>query len=308
MSQELVVDEAKFTEITNVDEQYDSLKMSNPSNEEIDVEAFIQHLQHVQNLDQIEHLTINYNSSLNNLNVLRAFTNLRSLSVYGQYIQSLEGIEWFSKGEYIQIQTYRNRRRDLSQLVQTNIKHIDLYVERAEDLLSVAGCKQLKSADIYCSKENDFSEWSKVTAERISFKRCKFTELGDMANIPALDYISVIRCRSLERFIGDNSNIKRLVVDSCNKLDLRTLRTFERVEALIVNSCKQEMNLTEIGGLEHVKHIDFILCNVQVDFIGLKDYFPNIESLHISGMKKERGLELKAWNPDVRITSRSFEL
>ncbi len=76
---------------------------------------------------------------------------------------------------------------------------------------------------------------------------------------------------------------------------------------LIVNSCTKEMNLTEIR-LKYVKHIDFILCNVEVDLINLKEYFPNIESLHISGMKKEYGLQLKQLNPDVQITSRSFEL
>jgi len=149
MSQELVIDEARFTEISHIDAESDSLKISNSSNIEVDVEALIAHLHQVKGIDQIEDLTINYNSSLKNLSVLRAFPNLRSLFVYGQYIKSLEGIEWFSKGEYIQIQTHRNRRRDISHLAQTPIKHIDLYVERAEDLLAIAGCQHLKTIDIY---------------------------------------------------------------------------------------------------------------------------------------------------------------
>ncbi|WP_213507206.1 hypothetical protein [Paenibacillus faecis] len=176
----------------------------------------------------------------------------------------MEGIEWFIKGEYIQIQTHRNRQRNISQLAQTKVKYIGLYVEQSEDVVAVAGCKYLKTINIYRSKENDFSSWSKVTADTISFKSCKFAELGNMARILALEDLNVLGCRNLERFTGDNSTIKRLIVDGSKKLDLRTLKTFTGVEVLIINSFTQELNLTEIGGLTSVKHIDFIVSEAGV--------------------------------------------
>ncbi|MDQ0062444.1 hypothetical protein [Paenibacillus harenae] len=309
MTLELTVDESTFTQLVNIEPQYDSLKISNQSDIKVDADALIEHLRLMEGIERVETLTINYNSSLVDLGVLRAFKNVKKLFVYGQHIKSFEGIEWFSKGVYIQIQTHRNRRRDISQLSQTKVKHIDLYVERTEDISAVAGCKYLKTIDIYRSMvEPNLAEWKEIQFERISFKSCKFKELGNIAVVPGLSYINVLGGRSLERFTGDNSNIKRLVVDSCKKLDLSTLKTFEGIEVLIVNSCTKEMNLSEIRGLKYVKHIDFILCNVEVDLINLKEYFPNIESLHISGMKKEYGLQLKQLNPDVQITSRSFEL
>lgn len=308
MSEELIVDESLFTYLTHIEPQYDSLKISNPSDIQVDAAALIEHLKQMKGIDKIKNLTIEYNSSLKNLDVLRAFTNLKILYVYGPQIQSFDGIEWFSKGEYIQIQTHRNRRRDISRLSQTTVKNIDLFVERIEDISAVAGCKYLKTIDIYRSMEPNLAEWKESPVESISFKSCKFKELGNTAAISGLNDISVLGCRSLERFKEDNSNIKRLVVDSCKKLDLSTLKTFEGIEVLIVNSCTKEMNLTEIRGLKYVKSINFILCNMEVDLINLKEYFPNIESLHVSGMKKEYGLQLKQLNPDVQITSRSFEL
>lgn len=308
MSEELIVDESRFTYLTHIEPQYDSLKISNPSDIQVDAAALIEHLKQMKGINKIENLTINYNSSLKNLDLLRAFTNLKILYVFGQHIQSFDGIEWFSKGEYIKIETHRNRRRDISQLSQIKVKRINLNVERIEDLSAIAGCKYLKTIDIYRSMEPDLKEWKDVPFEEISFKSCKFKELGNTAAISGLNDISVLGCRSLERFKEDNSNIKRLVVDSCKKLDLSTLKTFEGIEVLIVNSCTKEMNLTEIRGLKYVKSINFILCNVEVDLINLKEYFPNIESLHVSGMKKEYGLQLKQLNPDVQITSRSFEL
>ncbi|NIK70559.1 hypothetical protein [Paenibacillus sp. BK720] len=308
MSEELIIDESQFSHLTYIAPQYKSLKISNPSDVQVDAEALIKHLKQTGGIDRIEKLTINYNSSLKNLDVLRAFTNLKILYVFGHHIQSFDGIEWFNVGEYINIETHRNRRRDISQLSQIKVKRMDLYVERIEDLSAIAKCSYLKTIDIYHSMEPDLKEWKEVPFDEISFKSCKFKELGNTAAIASLYDLSVLGCRSLEQFRGDNSNIKRLVVDNCKKLDLGTLTTFEGVEVLIVNSCTKEMNLKEIRGLKYVKSIDFILCNVEVDLIDLKEYFPKIESLHISGMKKEYGLQLKRLNPDVMITSRSFEL
>ncbi|SMF86067.1 hypothetical protein SAMN05661091_3271 [Paenibacillus uliginis N3/975] len=308
MSEELIVDESRFAQLSSIEPQYDSLRITNPSEIQVDGEALIEHLKRMNGIDKIEELIIDYNSSLKNLSIVSAFTNLKFLFVYGQHIQSFDGIESFTKGEYIKIQTHSNRRRDISQFSNTTVTGIDLYVERKEDLTAIAGFKYLKTIDIYRSMEPDLEEWKDVHFENLSFKRCKFKELGNTAAISGLTTIDVLGCRSLERFTGGNQRIKRLVVDGCKKLDLRTLKTFEGIETLIVNSCPNEMNLTEIGGLKNVKHIDFILCEVQVDLIHLKEYFPDLESLHISQMKKDYGMQLKELNPDVEISSRSFKL
>lgn len=309
LSEELIVDESKFTQLTTIEPQYDSLRISNPSEIQVDAEALIAHLKRIKGIDKFEELIIDYNSSLKNLSIVSVFPNLKFLFVYGHYIQSLDGIESFSKGRFIKIQTHCNRRRDISQLSNAGVNNIDLFVEKKEDLTAIAGFKDIKILDIYHSPmEPDFEEWKDVRFENLSFKSCKFKELGNTAANSGLGYISVLGCRNLERFTGDNSNIKRLVLDGSKKLDLRTLKTFEGIETLIVNSCTYEMNLTEIGGLKNVKHIDFILCQVQVDLIYLKEYFPKIESLHISQMKKDYGMQLKELNPDVEITSNSFRL
>lgn len=308
MTQELVLEETRFTELTHIDEQYHWLEISNPLNLKVDVEALTDHLQHVEGINRITTLTINYNSSLTDLRVLRAFPNLKNLFVYGYQIKTFDGIEWFRNVEFIYIDTDRNRRRDISKISQTKVERIDLFVTRKEDLTAIARCRELQSIDIYRSMEPNFEEWGNMPAEKMSFKSCKFKELGNLSWLPNLKELDVLGCRSLERFKGDNSNIKRLVVETCNKLDLSTLKTFDGVEVLIVNSCTKSLNLTEIGGLNNVRSIDFLSCeNVKVDLINLKEYFPNIESLYISGMKKEFGKQLKELNPDVKIKSYSFQ-
>lgn len=309
MITEFSIDESNFSDIVQIDSQYNGLEISNPFGIEVDAETLTEYLKKLDGIDQIEKLIIDYNSSLADLRVLQAFTNIRILYIYGQNIKTFDGIEYLNKGEYIEIQTHRNRKRDISQLSQSNVKRIDLYVERVEDYLAVAACKYLKSMDIFHSAiEPDFSLWKQSPVESIQFKSCKFKEIGNIASLSRLTYLSVRGCRSFERFKGDNSSIRRLDVDSCRKLDLRTLTTFTDVEILVVNSCTKELNLTEIKGLNKVKSLDLILCKVKVDLINLKDYFPNLEYLHVSHMKKDYGLQLKQLNPDVKITSWSFKL
>ncbi|WP_373231868.1 hypothetical protein [Cohnella sp.] len=156
---ELTIDESTFTQLVNIDPQYDSLKISNQSDIQVDADALIEHLRQIRGIDKVIKLTIDYNSSLKNLGVLCAFNNLKILYVCGQHIQSFDGIGWFDKDDYIKIQTHRNRRRDISQLSQATVKNIDLFVERAEDLSAVAGFKFLNTVDIYRSMEPNLAEW-----------------------------------------------------------------------------------------------------------------------------------------------------
>lgn len=308
MFTELIVDESNFSEIVLLETQYECVTISNQQGIEVDEHAFIEHWKNVGGVEHVRILSIDYDSSLKNVNVLSAFPNVKNLILSGRHIASLEGIEYFKHGEYICMDTYKNRRRNIAQISQTKVNHILLSVERIEDLSAIAECKYLTSLELRRSMQLDLTTWSSVPLNSMVFKRGKFKELGETATIPSLMDLDVLGCRNLERFTGDNSRITRLLIDACKKLDLRTLKTFEGIETLIVNSCTYEMNLTEIGGLKNVKSIDFILCNVQVDLINLKEYFPNIESLHISHMKKEYGMKLKELNPDVHITGRSFSL
>lgn len=56
----------------------------------------------------------------------------------------------------------------------------------------------------------------------------------------------LLGCCSLERFTGDNSRITWMWIDGSKKLDLRTVQTFQGIEAIAVIGNSNETALSEI--------------------------------------------------------------
>jgi hypothetical protein len=244
---------------------------------------------------------------LTDLNVIKAFPNLRNIRVYGYKIKSLDGLEWFQQGDFIDICMETNRKRRIDKISRAHITRMSLHYARPEDLDDIADCLTLNSLELYQSQDLDFAKWKRMNLETILLKRGKFEEIANTVDIPCLKSIYVLGFRSLERFAGDNSRITRLLVDNCKKLDLQTIQTFKGIKVLIVNSCPNDIALTEIGQLEHQESIDLINCNVNVDTLTLNHHFPKIKELHISNMKKEQAIELSQANPDVLITTKTYK-
>lgn len=307
MTLELVIEESNFYDLKRIELGYEKIEFTNHLGVEVDSDALVDYLSAVEGVDQIQSLSIDWNSQLKDLKVIKAFPNLRYIKVYGYKIMSLEGLRWFQQGEYIKICTETNRRRRINQISQAPLKRMSLQYARSEDLHDIAECLTLNDLELIRSKELDISKWSRISLESLSLKQGKFTELGDTGEIICLNDISIIGCRSLERFAGDNSRITRLLIDNCKKLDLRTIQTFKGIKFLVVNSCPNEIGLTEIGEFKYLKEISLINCNIKVDTTDLNRHFPKLKELHISNMKKEQAIELSQSNPDILITTRTFK-
>jgi len=96
----------------------------------------------------------------------------------------------------------------------------------------------------------------------------------------------VLGCRNLERFTGDNSRITYMIIEG-KKLDIRTIKTFQNIEALIMNGNSNEMALSEMGEFRKSRSLWLLNCNVHIDITNLKAQFPSIKEIKISNMNKE---------------------
>jgi Leucine-rich repeat (LRR) protein len=307
-SKELEIEEPNIRDLKLIEPGYDEIELSNKLGSEVDSTILANHMGSVVGIDQIQTLTINYSSLLKDLKIIKAFPNLRNINVFGKQIASLEGLEWFHQGEYININTDSNRRRRITKISEAPIKRMILEVARTEDLDDISQCSKLNYLDLFRSNEVEFSNWSNIPLESIGLKQGKFKEIGNTVKIMSLKKMRVLGCRNLERFVGDNSRITWMIIEGCKKLDLRTIKTFQGIEVLIVNGNLNEIGLTEIGELKQLKSISLIDCNVQVDILKLKHLFPSLKELHISQMKKEQVLELSQHNPEVLVSGKIFRV
>ncbi|NOU71801.1 hypothetical protein GC098_10275 [Paenibacillus sp. LMG 31458] len=309
MGLELKVEESNFRDLKRIELDYDSIEFTNRLGIEVDSTELSDFMGNVEGIGQIETLSINFSSQLKDLEVVRAFPNLRNIAVYGYQITSLDGMGGFQQGEYIKISTEsKNRRRRIAQISQAPIKRMSLQFARPEDLDAIGECVTLNSLDLFRSMDLDFSKWKRVPLESLGLMQGKFKELGNTAQVESLSNMRVLGCRNLEWFTGDNSRITRMVIEGCKKLDLRTLQSFQNIEALIVNGNSNKVALNEIGELKQLKSLWLIDCNVQVDISNLKHQFSRLEELQISNMKNEQVLELSQLNTGVIVSGRTYTL
>lgn len=301
---ELIVDESNFRKLERIEYGYNAIEITNDLGGELDSASLIDYLCAVEGASQIETLTINYSSQLRDLKVMKAFPNLKNIVVYGYKIVSLEGLEWFKKGQYIDICTERNRGRKIADISRAPIERMNLQFARHEDLEAIGECLTLNSLNLFRSTDLDFSKWRRVPLETLALKQGKFKELGNTTQVESLKNLKILGCRNLERLTCDNSRVTWMIIEGCKKLDLRTIQTFQRIEALIVNGSPNEINLTEIGELKHLESLWLLNCNVQVSTTNLLHQFPKLKELRITNLKKEQVLELARLNPDVKISGK----
>jgi hypothetical protein len=293
------IEESNFKEIKSLN-GLTEVELRNRLRIEIDADEMYRHLLTVDGTDKVEFFYIRYDSCLKTLEIIRAFPNLRGLSVGGSAITSLDGLEMFRNGRYININTWKNKKRNIAKISEAPIWAMDLYCETPEDLDAIKNCKLLNHLVISKSPEPDFHAWKDVPLKYLSLGSYgKFTELSDTASVKTLEDIMIGYCGKFERFTGDNSKIKDLTVVSCKNFDVRSLDSFQSLEFLCVNDCASEIALSELPSLPKLRNLQLFTCKVNYDILDLKKKFPKLEEFWPSRIKKDQAVSLSEANADV---------
>jgi Leucine-rich repeat (LRR) protein len=301
MSDILVIDESNFKEIKSLNGLTD-VALNNSLRIEIDMEEIYRYLVTVDGTDKVESLHIGAFSCLKNVEIIKVFPNLRNLFVHGSKITSFDGLEMFRNGSYIDINTGKNTKRDISKISAAPIRSMELYYERLEDFDAVKNCLLLNHLVIAKSPGPDFYVWENVPLNYLGLiSYGKFTELSDTASVKTLERLMVGGCQKFERFTGDNSKVKNLTVVTCKKFDVRSLCSLRNLEFLCVNNCAPEIALSELPALPKLRTLWLYTCRVNYDIFDLKKKFPKLEVFWPSRIKKEQAVSLSKANADVVV-------
>jgi hypothetical protein len=295
---ELEIDEAHVATAPGAD--YESVLLGNRAGVDVDESRLREELGRLAHADAVRSLVVEPSSRVTSLRFLAAFPALETLELYGLRLRTLDGLEGFTRGRYLKLDTGRNRERDIARLADAPITTLSLAWANPGDLAAIAGCTALRELALAACPPLRLEPWSEVPLESIALGAGAFGELADTAQIPTLRRMNLDRCRRFERFAGDNGGIEWMVVQRCDRLDFATLRTCPNLEFLSVVAIKPELRLSRFASLPRLRSLSLQNCNVTLDAL---DTAPSLEELVITDLPDAAAARLSAANAGVVVST-----
>jgi len=237
------------------------------------------------------------------MSFIKSLPGLLSVSIYGKILHSLEGIEDFP-GEIIIIDTGNNTKRNIDDISKTAIETLDIKWANTNDVIAIGRCKRLKRVRIANIPELYFDMWSNTLLENIQIIGGKITEIKDTIRLTKLKILHCAACRKLERFNGDNSGVTGMIIDSCNKLDIITIFSFNNIEFIAIVDMKNEIPLSVFSQLPDLRELRIQgRSNVKYDTLQLNQQASKLQQIYIQSMKTNVAIEMSICNLNTSISN-----
>lgn len=232
--EELEIEESQAPSLSRIPSGADTLELINRTGTEVEESVLGTELARVPGIERIRSLTLTPSSRVKNLRFLESLPWLENLQLNGLRLQTLEGIEGFRNGRFINLDTGRNRSRDIAKIAEARISRLMLEWARPEDLEAIGGSTTITELSLSNCPPLALDRWQRVPIETLGLFGGTIEELADTRHIASLRKLTLYNCGKLERFSGDNGNVTWMVIQRCKKLDLRTISTFRGLEFLAV--------------------------------------------------------------------------
>jgi len=298
----LIINEAKMDFKHNILKDIKYICFENESKINPKTDLLFGKLKSLKFRDKIETLTIEYNSSLEDLNLLEFFPNVEKLLLYGSNIKNLKGIEKAKKIKYIIIETEKNRRRLIDGIENLHLDDLEIRVERREDIEVISNCLSLNRLTLRGSFDFNIQKFSNLKISELSFIGGRYLELNNLKILSNLRKIQLGYCSKLEAFGKDNDNIVDLDIESCNKLNFTSIGYLSNLEKISIRSQKKINDLEWIKPLG--KLLELEITGTQINNI---DFNPIIESKNLNkvwlSVSNKKIKEIGIANKNVKISN-----
>jgi hypothetical protein len=305
LNDELKIDECSIHKV-NYKNIYDTLSLYN-SGCEIDEDTLYDKLIKIDNLNKIKSFIVEPSSKITDVKMIKAFPYLENIFVYGYNIQSLDGLEYFKNGRFIEINTGKNKKRNIDEINNVNIKTISINGLTHEDADVISKNTTIKKILINNCPNIIFQKWKSVPIESIQLWGGTIDELSNLSHINSLNSLTLYGHKKLEKFTGDNSNIKWLIIQHCNLINISSINTFSNINYLTMQGIKQEIGISLFFKLKSLIDLSLLNCHIKLDNIDLKKNLVNLERITISGIKKEQLVNISKNNKDLIISNGKLE-
>ncbi|MDD4570621.1 MAG: hypothetical protein PHE70_10945 [Tepidanaerobacteraceae bacterium] len=120
------IEESDIRSLKTIDNGYHTIKLENNTGQEVDGNEIAEYFSRIEGIKEVKTLAISYNSNLKDLMVIKGFPNLLNINVHGHKIKTFDGLEFFSKGSYLYINTDKNRSRSIANISQAPLTRLTL--------------------------------------------------------------------------------------------------------------------------------------------------------------------------------------
>jgi hypothetical protein len=303
LENKLRLEEWDVGSIHRIEATHDTLSLCNLSGKDIDERELADDLARIAGIEAVKSVVVEPSSRVTSLLFLKAFPAAERLRLNGLRLRSLDGLERFGSGRFLEIDTGRNTRRDIGDLAATPITRLVLRWANPGDLEAIERSATLRELLLSSCPELPLRRWRAVPLETMSLFGGVVSELTDTGQIPSLRKVTLDDCRKLERFAGDNGHVTWMVVQHCNRIDWPTIAAFVALEHLWVVGVKNELPLSAFVRLERLRSLSLQRCKVQIDVMDLKSSARSLEKLLITGLKKAEVAELSKANRGLLVSN-----
>jgi hypothetical protein len=233
------------------------LDFDNPTKQAIDAENLLAiFLRQGQRLG-VGMVRIGWRSQMVSLDVLRAFPNLSEVEVKGRKIVDMTLIKSLPLLKTLLVDTRPASKRILEPLRGMELDHVGLAATRADDVSHLDNMTRLNSLTALTWPAPDLRGLRRVALSFLAVKSRQTVECGGF-NCDRLRRTWVIGCTKLERFIPMRS--EAVMVSSCNRLDLDTLKVVSELIRLEISSLRSLRSVEFFGGCKDLISITITAC------------------------------------------------
>ena len=119
--------------------------------------------------------------------------------------------------------------------------------------------KQLTAGE--CETLATEAPWE-APVESLSLKNGRFTKLANLTRIRGLTQLTLVGCRRLVAFEGDNSNVEWLAMSSCKEVDMSSLASLSGLKSLAVSGGR--LSLADLARLPALEEAVLDRCTVDL--------------------------------------------
>lgn len=281
------IDESKPDVEINLSLENTIVTFHNDDENEVNKEELFSIINNIPNKENVQVISIESSSSLENLKIASFFSNIKRLVLWGANLKNLSGIEDLKRLEEISIESKSNKKRKLDGIEHLGLSDLSVVVTNKKDLEIISKCDSLRFLKLEGAFDIDFRDFLQLSLlERMVLVNRRIEGISNLNCMKNLKKLEIAYCSKLTRFEENNENLEVLWVEACNRLNLNSITQLKNLTLLILMTQKNISDLNFVMNLHKLKDLIITATNLSSTNLGAIKASKSLEEVWLSANNK----------------------